>query len=129
MDTLAAMDRVATGEDRRHLLRAFARPDTARCVIRADGSIGGFVIRAPWGGGATIAPDPMDAATILRARRVAAGPEKRVRAGLLAENVEGIRMLLADGWTEAWEGPRLIRGEPLDWRPEAIWGQFNHAMG
>ena len=38
-------------------------------------------------------------------------------------------MLLADGWTEAWEGPRLIRGEPLDWHPEAIWGQFNHAMG
>ena len=127
--TLAAMDRAATGEDRTHLLRAFAAPDTARCVIRTGGSIGGFVIRAPWGGGATIAPDPVDAATILRARRVAAGPEKRVRAGLLAENVEGVRMLLADGWTEAWEGPRLVRGEPLDWHPEAIWGQFNHAMG
>jgi hypothetical protein len=38
-------------------------------------------------------------------------------------------MLLADGWTAAWEGPRLVRGEPLDWHPEAIWGQFHHAMG
>ena len=129
LDGMAALDRDATGEDRTHLLRAFAAPDTARCVIRADGSIGGFVIRAPWGGGATIAPDPIDGATILRARRVAAGPEKRVRAGLLAENVAGVQMLTRDGWTEAWEGPRLIRGEPLDWRPEAIWGQFNHAMG
>ena len=129
LDAIAALDRNATGEDRTHLLRAFASPATARCVIRAGGAIGGFVIRAPWGGGATIAPDPDDAATILRARRVAAGPEKRVRAGLLAENVDGIRMLLADGWTAAWEGPRLIRGEPLDWHPEAIWGQFNHAMG
>ena len=129
LEAIAALDRAATGEDRSHLLRAFASPGTARCVIRADGAIGGFVIRAPWGGGATIAPDPADAATILRARRVAAGPEKRVRAGLLAENVEGMRMLLADGWTEAWEGPRLVRGEPLDWHPDAIWGQFNHAMG
>ncbi len=129
LDELASMDRAATGEDRSHLLRTFAAPDTSRCVIRRDGSIGAFVIRAPWGGGATIAPDPDDAATILRARRVAAGPAKRVRAGLLAENVDGVRRLLADGWTEAWDGPRLIRGEPLDWHPEAIWGQFNHAMG
>ncbi len=129
LTAMAALDRQATGEDRAHLLRAFAAPDSARCVIREDGSIGGFVIRAPWGGGATIAPDLADAATILRARRVAAGPEKRVRAGLLAENVDGVRMLLADGWAEAWEGPRLVRGEPLDWHPNAIWGQFNHAMG
>ncbi len=126
---IAAMDVSATGEDRTHLLRAFAAPDTARCVIRADGGLGGFVIRAPWGGGATIAPDPADAMTILRARRVAAGPDKRVRAGLLAENEAGIQRLFRDGWVEAWEGPRLIRGEPLDWHPEAIWGQFNHAVG
>ncbi|MBA2315865.1 MAG: hypothetical protein H0V87_10790 [Chloroflexi bacterium] len=33
------------------------------------------------------------------------------------------------GWQEAWQAPRLIRGEPLDWQPEAIWGQFNHALG
>ena len=119
---MAAMDRAATGEDRTHLLRAFAAPGTSRCVIRADGAIGGFVVRAPWGGGATIAPDPVDAATILRARRVAAGPEKRVRAGLLAENADGIAMLLADGWTEAWDGPRLIRGEPFDWHPDVDLG-------
>ena len=108
--------------------RSRPRPRPAASSGR-DGSIGGFVIRAPWGGGATIAPDPADAATILQARRVAAGPNKRVRAGLLADNVLGVEMLLADGWTEAWTGPRLVRGETLDWRPDAIWGQFNHAMG
>jgi len=129
LDVIAGLDRAATGEDRTHLLRAFASAATARCVIRANGTVGGFVIRAPWGGGATIAPDKEDAATILRARRVAAGPDKRVRAGLLAENVEGVEMLLHDGWSAAWEGPRLVRGETLDWHPEAIWGQFNHAMG
>jgi ribosomal protein S18 acetylase RimI-like enzyme len=129
LTAIAVLDARTTGEDRTHLLRAFAAPETARCVIRDDGTIGGFVIRAPWGGGATIAEDPVDAATILRARRVAAGPDKRVRAGLLADNEAGLELLSNDGWTEAWHAPRLIRGQPLQWHPDAIWGQFNHAMG
>ena len=119
----------ATGEDRRHLIEAFATRETTRCLDRADGTLGGFVLRAPWGGGATIAPDPDDALSILRARQIASGPEKHVRAGLLAENRAGLDMLARDGWTEAWQAPRMIRGEPLDWDPAAIWGQFNHAMG
>jgi predicted N-acetyltransferase YhbS len=78
---ITALDAAATGEDRGHLLRAFAAPDTTRVLDDGDGSLGGFVVRAPWGGGATIAPDPDDAMAILRARRVAAGPDHPVRAG------------------------------------------------
>ena len=126
---MAALDRAATGEDRRHAIEAFAEVATARCLDRPDGTLGGFVIRAPWGGGATITPDPSDAAALLRARRIASGPEKHVRAGLLQENAAGLEMLARDGWVEAWHAPRMIRGEPLDWQPDAIWGQFNHAMG
>ncbi len=126
---MAALDARVTGEDRRHLMEAFAAPGTTRCVERADGSLGGFVVRAPWGGGATIAPDPADAMAILQARRRAAGPDKHVRAGLLAENEVGLATLADAGWTEAWHAPRLVRGAPLVWRPEAIWGQLNHAMG
>lgn len=129
LDAMIALDRAATGEDRGHILRAFATPESTRCVDRPGGSLGGFVVRAPWGGGATIAPDPVDASAILRARRVASGPDKPVRAGLLAENAAGLDLLTRDGWTEAWHAPRLVRGEPLDWHPESIWGQFNHAKG
>jgi predicted N-acetyltransferase YhbS len=129
LDAMAALDRAATGEDRAHLIRAFAAPDTTRILERPDGSLGGFVIRAPWGGGATIAPRLEDAVTILHARRVAAGAGKPVRAGLLEENVAGIERLAAEGWTDSWSAPRLVRGEPLDWDPTAIWGQFNHAVG
>jgi hypothetical protein len=120
---------VATGEDRGHLLAAFAAPDTTRVATGADGAPAGFVIRAPWGGGATIAPRVDDALAILRARRLAAGPERRVRAGILLDNEAGAAALAAQGWTEAWRAPRLIRGEPLDWRAGHIWGQFNHALG
>jgi predicted N-acetyltransferase YhbS len=126
---MAALDRDATGEDRTHLLRAFGAPQTTRVLELADGSLGGFVVRAPWGGGATIAPRIEDAEAILHARRVASGPGGRVRAGLLEENQAGLDRLAALGWTEAWRAPRLIRGDPLAWDPTAIWGQFNHALG
>jgi GNAT superfamily N-acetyltransferase len=129
LDAMAALDRVASGEDRRHLLAAFAAPDTTRVVTDGEGRPAGFVIRAPWGGGATVAARLEDALAILRARRLAAGPDRRVRTGIVLENDAGAGALAADGWTEAWRAPRLIRGETLDWRPEHIWGQFNHALG
>jgi GNAT superfamily N-acetyltransferase len=129
LDAMALLDRAATGEDRRHLLDAFATEESARCLVRPDGTLGGFVVRAPWGGGATVAPDADDASAILEARRRAAGPERRVRAGVIAENEAGYRRLTDLGWTDAWSAPRLVRGVPLEWNPLALWGQFNHALG
>ena len=126
---MTALDAAATGEDRAHLLGAFASAEAARVLDRGQGSLGGFVVRAPWGGGATIAPDADDAIAILHARRAATGRDKHVRAGVLADNEAGLERLLATGWTEAWHAPRLVRGEPLHWMPKAIWGQFNHALG
>jgi hypothetical protein len=126
---MRALDNAATGEDRGHLLATFVAPDTTLCVDRADGTLGGFVVRAPWGGGATIASDPDDALAILWARRLAAGPDKRVRAGLLTDNTAGLERLAAAGWADSWHAPRLIRGPMPDWNPVAIWGQFDHAVG
>ena len=126
---MAALDEAATGEDRAHLLRAFAAADTTRVLARDDRSLGGFVVRAPWGGGATIAPRIDDALAILHARRVAAGPGKQLRAGLLTDNETGLERLIELGWTESWNAPRLVRGEPMRWQPDAIWGQFNYAIG
>jgi GNAT superfamily N-acetyltransferase len=128
LDTIVALDRRATGEDRRDVITALASTDGTR-ILDGGAAPEGYVIRAPWGGGATVAPSVSDALAILQARRLASGPEKRVRCGILLENTAGAQALEADGWTEAWRAPRLIRGEPLDWRPEQIWGQFNHAMG
>jgi len=125
----AVLDRAATGEDREHLLAAFAGIAGGLALRDAAGILRGFVVRAPWGGGATIAPDPRDARLLLSARLAAAPPGHRVRAGTLLSNTAGLAALAADGWTEAWRAPRLHRGEPLAWDPAAIWGQFNHAIG
>ena len=61
LPAMAALDQAATGEDRAHLLAAFATPASARCLVDPFGGVRGFVVRAPWGGGATIVPDPDDA--------------------------------------------------------------------
>ena len=128
LDAILALDRAATGEDRAHVIRRFAAPGSTK-VLEVDGGVRGFVIRAPWGGGATVAPEPTDAMRILHARRRASGPGGRVRVGLVEENAAGLAVLEAAGLTPIWSAPRLVRGEPLDWRPDWIWGQFNHAIG
>jgi predicted N-acetyltransferase YhbS len=125
---VVALDRAATGEDRGTSLALLATPSGTR-ILQRDGTLAGFVARAPWGGGATIAPSLGDGMAIQDARRLAAGPGRRVRCGILLENQGGAAALEADGWMEAWRAPRMIRGAALDWHPEHIWGQFNHAMG
>jgi hypothetical protein len=87
------------------------------------------VIRAPWGGGATVARSPDAATAIVTARRETSGPTGRVRVGILAGNAAGAAKLVGLGFEQRWSAPRMIRGEPLRWHPSWIWGQFNHAMG
>ena len=129
---LAAMvtiDREATGEDRRHALERLAGPETAWVVMRREGDVTGFLARPPWGGGATVARTPDDALAIIEVRRRRAGPAGLVRVGVLDENADGIARLVDSGFTQSWTAPRMVRGEPMTWHPERIWGQFNHAMG
>jgi GNAT superfamily N-acetyltransferase len=131
LPVLADLDRAATGEDRAHLLRAFVTPATT-CVVTAPedpADVRGFMVRPPWGGGATIAPHPDDAFALLDARRDAYPVDRRIRCGILDMNEAGLARLTADGWTEAWRAPRLQRGAALHWAPTGIWGQFNHALG
>jgi hypothetical protein len=129
LPAMAALDRTATGEDREHLLRALATPASTRVLTDTGGGIAGFVVRAPWGGGGSVALSLDDGVRILEARRAAVAPERLVRAGLPRENREGIRRLKELGWKRSWNAPRMIRGEPLDWRPELIFGQFAMALG
>lgn len=129
LEAICPLDRAATGEDRRHLLERFASPATARVLAGASGEIEAFVVRAPWGGGATIATTPDAAVRLLAARRAAIDPSHRVRAGIPGLNPAGIERLERLGWTHAYEAPRYVRGEPLDWRPDQVWGQFNMALG
>jgi hypothetical protein len=126
---MAELDRRATGENRRHVLEALATAESTKVVEGPGGAVEGFVVRAPWGGGATVASSTEAALEVIAARRRAAGPAGRTRVGVLAENEAGMDALLARGFQPQWTAPRMVRGADLAWRPELIWGQFNHAMG
>jgi GNAT superfamily N-acetyltransferase len=129
LELVLRIDRDGTGEDRAALIRRLATPESARVAVDAGGELAGFVIRAPWGGGATVVRStdaPMD---IVAARREIAGPAGRVRVGLLQENGAGLERLASLGFVDQWSAPRMVRGEPLAWHPKRIWGQFNHAVG
>jgi GNAT superfamily N-acetyltransferase len=125
---IARLDRAATGEDRSAILRSFADPASCRVAARADGSIGGFVVRASWGGRALVAAEPDLAVALLDDRRRTT-PDHRITIAVLEANTAGRARLGEAGWIERQGGPRLLRGEPLIWRPDWIYGQFTGALG
>jgi ribosomal protein S18 acetylase RimI-like enzyme len=129
LPSVVELDRAATGEDRSAVLADLLTPLTTVVAIDEAGAVRGFLARAPWRGGALIAPDPDDALRLLEERRRHTGVSGTAGAGLLAGNAVGRERLRAAGWNEETGGVRMIRGEPLHWRPEGIWGQFNGALG
>ena len=128
-EAVVALDRFATGEDRRSVLASLLSPSSTWVAVGVDGEVRGYLARAPWRGGGLIAPDPDDALRLLEMRRRSTGVSGKAGAGLVGCNQVGRDRLRAAGWHEEGSGVRMIRGEPLDWHPEAIWGQFNGALG
>jgi GNAT superfamily N-acetyltransferase len=128
-ESIVRLDRFATGEDRRAVLASLVGPSSTWVALDPAGVVSGYLARAPWRGGALIAPDPDDAMRLLAMRRRSTGISGKAGAGLISSNRVGRERLRAAGWREEDSGVRMIRGAPLDWHPEAIWGQFSGALG
>ncbi len=128
-DDVLDLDRYATGEDRSAVLLNLMSPESTWLAIDEADRIRGFLLRAPWRGGALIAHDPADAVRLLELRRRSTGISGKAGAGVLEINTAGRDALRAAGWLEEKGGVRMIRGDPLDWNPDAIWGQLNGALG
>jgi ribosomal protein S18 acetylase RimI-like enzyme len=128
-EAVRTLDRAVTGEDRSAVITELVTPTSTIVAIGPDGDVRGYLARAPWRGGAVIAPDPDDALRLLERRRHATGISGKAGAGVMSGNAIGRERLRAAGWLEELGGVRMLRGEPLDWQPNAIWGQFNGALG
>jgi predicted N-acetyltransferase YhbS len=138
LDAICDLDAWATGEDRSHLLRAIAREGAGIVLDAASGMprphresdrIRGFSLPSGWGGWPTIAATPGNALLLLEGIRRSRGTDRALHNAVLEQNFPGRRLLGEAGWQETWRGVRMMRGEPLDWHPDAIYGQFNFALG
>ena len=128
LDAIAALDRQVSGEDRRPLIEAYSGNGW---LIEDPGVTGlrGFLLPTHRGNAALIAPRGEDALCLADLHRHLIPKDGRAWAGLPTENELGRRFLAARGWTEWRSFPRMVRGPEPEWKPEMIWGQFNHAMG
>ncbi len=123
------LDGAATGEDRAHLLRDIVGPLTTIVAVRGSGEVVGFDATVPWGTHPTIAPALPDGVRLLEARRQRAPGGSDVRTALPEVNRAGLTTLENLGWRAERGLTRMVRGAPIPWRPDAIWGQFNYAIG
>jgi GNAT superfamily N-acetyltransferase len=126
---VADLDRWGTGEDRHAVLVDLVGPVSTLVAVDDHGTVEGYLARSPWRGGALIARDPEVALRLLERRRRATGASGKAGAGVLASNEHGRSVLREAGWIEELGGVRMLRGAPLDWHPESIYGQFNGALG
>jgi len=133
-DRVGALDRRATGEDRRGLLRELT--DSTWLLETDDGEEPlGFLAQAHPESGTIVAPDPDDAAILLDLlRKRVHGIGEVARAALVRPNDGEVsptaRALLAGrGWQPRFETPRMLRGPSIEWDPSLIWGVLGFAFG
>lgn len=129
LEDILAIDRASTGEDRSAVLRRLVSPASTWVARSADDRARGYFVRPPWRGGAVVAPDPDDVVSLLELRRRMTGPGGHAGAAVVDTNEVGRQRLRDAGWIEERANARMIRGEPLDWNPHAIYGVLNGALG
>jgi ribosomal protein S18 acetylase RimI-like enzyme len=123
---VVALDRAATGEDRRRLLTALW--PTGGLVAAVDGRALGYHLASPWRpGGATIAADAGTGLALLDAVRVAPGDE--VAISVPAANAAAVGWLEAAGFQERYRTIRMHRGPRVAWDPAALFAAHNLFWG
>jgi len=109
-ETAVVLDRHATGEDRTGAVEAALE----RAVMTADGSA--VALTPPWPNRPVYARDPAAGAALL-----AAVMEPGLQIAVPEANAAAVQAL---GCPRVRDVVRMLRGVPLDWRPEAVWGTF-----
>jgi ribosomal protein S18 acetylase RimI-like enzyme len=126
LEAVLALDRTATGEDRRRLLTSLW--PTGGLVGAVDGQALGFHLASPWRpGGATIAVDSGTGLALLEAVRVAPGDE--VAISVPAANAAAVGWLESAGFQERYRTIRMHRGPRVAWDPAALFAAHNLFWG
>jgi GNAT superfamily N-acetyltransferase len=119
-----ALDREATGEDRRGFIEALW--DSGWVAMRGDELVG-FHLACPWGGGPAIARDPSSGRALLR-RAASVEPRRSRTVGLPEANAAAVQYLAEQGIRAERYVTRMWLGTPPAWRPDMIFGVFNFGV-
>jgi ribosomal protein S18 acetylase RimI-like enzyme len=125
LEAVLALDRAATGEDRRRLLAALW---PAGGLVAGGADPLGFHLASPWrSGGATVAADPQAGLALLEAARRVDGDE--VSMSVPATNTRAVQALEAAGFRERYRTVRMRRGPRVPWHPTAVFAAHNLFWG
>lgn len=118
---LLSLDKYITGEDRSRLLNEFI--SNTWLYISANGPEGYYL--PALGEGTIIASNPQSGIELMKVRNTQA--DKTV---LPSDNEKGIAFLQDHGFeTLSNHGTRMLRGQPLRWRPENIFSRMGGNYG
>jgi GNAT superfamily N-acetyltransferase len=121
-----ALDARATAEDRSGLIGTLVE---GAWVVEIDGRLQGYLASIIAGNAGLIAEGP-EAATLLLDKLLAMGPAgEPVHVAIPVSNEAGRMTLASLGWRPAFQTPRMLRGDPIPWRPELIWSVLGFAFG
>ena len=121
------LDFRATGEDRRALLGPMAG---SSWLLEASPELLGYLIQILPESAAIVAPDPRDAACLLRLlRHLGNGRTPTVRAAAVRGDEPALLELEKLGWKPTFSTPRMLRGESISWEPALIWSLLGFAFG
>jgi GNAT superfamily N-acetyltransferase len=127
LEAVAALDRAATGEDRRRLLAALW-PTGGLVAGDGQGPARGYHLASPWRlGGAVVAADPEAGLALLDVVRAGAGDQ--VWVSVPAANTAAVQALEAAGFQERDRTVRMHLGPRVPWRPEAVFAAHNLFWG
>jgi GNAT superfamily N-acetyltransferase len=125
LEAVVALDRAATGEDRRRLLAALW---PAGGLVAGDGEPLGYFLPSPWRpGGAIVAAGSGAGLALLDAVRAAPGDDLAI--SVPAANPVAVRFLEATGFSEHYRTVRMHRGPRVPWAPAALFGAHNLFWG
>lgn len=120
-----ALDHLATGEDRTAFIESLA---AWGWVTTRAGTVVGFHLACPWGGGPIVARDSATGLALIGlARRLQPAASRGL--GLPLTNTAAMKHLADLGLPAERYVTRMWLGPPPVWRPDLIFGVFNFGVG
>ncbi|MGH7307193.1 MAG: GNAT family N-acetyltransferase [Candidatus Rokuibacteriota bacterium] len=124
---IAALDRQASGEDRHHLIEAFA--SRGWLATDHDGVTEAYYLPTPWGQGALVGKRSAAAELLLALYVRERTPGDAVQISVPGDNAAAMRYLGDRGFEVEAELTRMTKGSSIDWDPTMLWGAFGLGLG